>query len=142
MHPLSTLALCAAGALALPLASNLTYVQRLVGFDGGGWVTGLVLHESTGIIYARTDVGGAYRSDDGGLSWIWLQGWLATREASWETQGLAVNQSDPTGLTVLVLIGNQENSVRGAGLRNSAHDAVQQQKSCAIAACNWRLEER
>ena len=109
-------ALCASPILAL-VPANLTYIQRPVGFDGGGWVTGLVLHNSTGIIYARTDVGGAYRSDDGGHTWVWLQGWLATREASWETQGLAVNQSDPTGQTVLVLIGNQEMSVR-ASFRN------------------------
>ena len=42
----------------LPLR-DLQYAHRPVGFDGGGWVTGLVAHAATGIVYARTDVGSA-----------------------------------------------------------------------------------
>ena len=53
-------------------AAQVNFTYRDVGFDGGGWVTGLETHASTGIVYARTDVGGAYRSDDGGLTWQWL----------------------------------------------------------------------
>jgi hypothetical protein len=59
-------------AAMLASASPFTYTARNVGFDGGGWVTGLEVHASTGIIYARTDVGGAYRSDDGGFTWTEL----------------------------------------------------------------------
>lgn len=52
---------------------------------------------------ARTDVGGAYRSVDGGQSWSWLTGFSLFMP--WSTQGLAVNQSDPTGSTVLLGVG-------------------------------------
>jgi hypothetical protein len=103
----------------LPLR-DLQYAHRPVGFDGGGWVTGLVAHAATGIVYARTDVGGAYRSDDGGRSWQWLSGFAGVREASfWETHGLDVNQSDPSGQTLLVLLGNQEAGSPSTGVWKS-----------------------
>jgi hypothetical protein len=35
--------------------------------DAGGWLTGFASH-SSGRLYARTDVGGVYRSDDQGAS--------------------------------------------------------------------------
>ena len=51
----------------------------------------------------RTDVGGVYRSSDGGETWDWLSGYTAG--LPWSTQGLAVNQSDPSGLTVIIGVG-------------------------------------
>ena len=99
------------GVFASLALRDLSYVQRPVGFDGGGWVTELVAHESTGIIYARTDVGGAYRSDDGGVHWSWLSGGMEISEpVFWETHGIAVNRSDPSANTVFVLLGNLEHS--------------------------------
>jgi hypothetical protein len=86
------------------LLRDVPYEHRVVGFDGGGWVTGLELHAATGIVYARTDVGGAYRSDDGGGNWTWLTGNIYAGEV-WSTHGVASNQSDPTGMTVLLGIG-------------------------------------
>ena len=108
----------AAAAAPLPLR-ELAFSQRGVGFDGGGWVTGLVPHAASGVVYARTDVGGAYRSDDGGRSWQWLSGFVELPEPSfWEVQGLDVNQSDATGQTLLALLGNQEAS-RSTGVWKS-----------------------
>lgn len=45
--------------------------------DGGGWFTGFALHPG-GRVYGRTDVGGAYRSDDGAASWHFLSGGFTT----------------------------------------------------------------
>ena len=97
------LLLASASARAAP---PLSFEYHDVGFDSGGWVTGLYLHRRTGIVYQRTDVGGAYRSDDGGASWEWLSGNFASADYAWATQGLAVNQSDPSGLTLLTSVGN------------------------------------
>ena len=82
-------------AILLPSASAATpgFAYRDVGFDSGGWVTGLYAHAATGIVYQRTDVGGAYRSDDGGATWAWLSGnfasadyaWTANEQADWNT---------------------------------------------------------
>jgi hypothetical protein len=104
-------ALCSLGAAAAAAAAAVpapppSFSYRDVGFDSGGWVTGLYVHNSTGIVYQRTDVGGAYRSDDGGLSWTWLSGNFESADYAWETQGLAVNQSDASGQTVLTSVGS------------------------------------
>jgi len=103
MLPLSWLT---ALAVLAPSVAEVQFSYRDVGFDSGGWVTGIYPHTSTGIIYQRTDVGGAYRSDDGGLTWAWLSGNFASADYAWATQGLAVNQSDPTGQTVLTSVGS------------------------------------
>ena len=117
----AALSRAAAAPAPPPLAlRDLPYAHRPVGLDGGGWVTALETHAATGIVYARTDVGGLYRSDDGGLQWEWLSGYAEVREpAFWETQGLAVNQSDPTGSTLLVLLGNQEAGSPSTGVWKS-----------------------
>lgn len=98
--------LLATTAALVSSSSGPSFSYRDVGFDSGGWVTGLYVHDETGLVYQRTDVGGAYRSDDGGRSWEWLSGNFESADYAWSTQGLAVNQSDPTGLTVLTSIGN------------------------------------
>jgi len=44
-----------------------------IDMEGGGWLTGIIQHPA-GRLYARTDVGGIYRSDDRGESWNFLSG--------------------------------------------------------------------
>ena len=47
------------------------YRWRNVSIVGGGFVTGLITHpRRRGLIYARTDVGGAYRRDSPSGEWI------------------------------------------------------------------------
>src|SRR3954452_25303979 len=53
------------------------YVWRNVTIGGGGFVTGLLFHpHEKNLLYARTDVGGAYRSDDAGKHWIPITDWI------------------------------------------------------------------
>lgn len=119
----------------LPAARSFSFEYRPVGFDGGGWVTGLEAHASTGLVYLRTDVGGAYRSDDGGATWIWLSGYFETPEYSWATQGLAVNQSDATGLTVLFSVGSGAVS-QSSGIYKSLDGGVTWVRKLAGVAAN------
>ncbi len=58
-----------------------TYQWDAVKMGGGGFVSGIVASKSErGIIYARTDVGGAYRWDAGRARWISLMDWVSDTE--------------------------------------------------------------
>lgn len=66
-------------------------VFRQTDLDAGGWLTGFASHAG-GRLYARTDVGGVYRSDDRGDSWRFVSGEMTTG-ASHCVQGLAVGET-------------------------------------------------
>jgi len=56
-----------------PSASAQSYSWRTAEIGGGGFVTGTVFHPTEpGLVYARTDVGGAYRLDAATNRWIAL----------------------------------------------------------------------
>lgn len=58
------------------------YEWRSVVINGGGFVTGLAFSPvAAGILYARTDVGGAYRYDPKGRAWIPLTDSLGYQQA-------------------------------------------------------------
>ena len=56
------------GAPINPVTPATTW--KSVNFGGGGYVTGLIFHPtSQNVLYARTDVGGAYRWNEATMSW-------------------------------------------------------------------------
>eukprot|EP00039_Didymoeca_costata_P002490 m.60534 g.60534 ORF g.60534 m.60534 type:complete len:865 (+) comp11330_c0_seq2:42-2636(+) len=93
--------------------------------DAGGWVTGVVKHEATGRIMARTDVGGVYRlnmigTDITKWEWEWMSGSIGL-DGAWDTQSLIADNSDATGNTWFMAVGAPsdnvtKNSYQGAGV--------------------------
>ncbi len=95
------------------------YDWRPMTIGGGGFVTGMVAAEADGeaVVYARTDVGGAYRWDEDAGRWHQLlrTGTLADgelTEADYSVDGIAVAPSDPD--TVLLVAGADDNPREGA----------------------------
>ncbi|MFG2664876.1 RICIN domain-containing protein [Streptomyces sp. NPDC048387] len=70
------------------------YTWRNAQVVGGGYVTGLVFNpREKGLLYARTDMGGAYRWDTGAEQWIPLTDWLG--EKDWNLLGIDALATDP-----------------------------------------------
>ncbi|MEU9982262.1 RICIN domain-containing protein [Streptomyces sp. NPDC050856] len=77
-----------------------SYVWNNAQVVGGGYVTGLVFNpREKGLLYARTDMGGAYRWDAAAEHWIPLTDWVG--EKDWNLLGidsLATDPADPDRL--------------------------------------------
>ena len=70
------------------------YSWRNVVIGGGGFVTGIITHpRQKGLMYARTDVGGAYRWDDSAQRWIPLTDGIGDVDFT-GIESLAVDPSD------------------------------------------------
>jgi len=87
---------CHTATEAQPLPSE-PYAWHNVVIGGGGFVTGIVFHpRREGLIYVRTDVGGAYRWDDTAQRWIPLTDWIGAADVNLTgIESLAVDPSDP-----------------------------------------------
>ena len=94
-----------------PLASE-PYQWRNAVIGGGGFVTGLIAHpHAKDLLYARTDVGGAYRWDESAGRWIPITD--------------SFGQSDFTGIESLALDPNDTNCVYlAAGIYESSRSAI------------------
>ncbi|TDC36204.1 RICIN domain-containing protein [Micromonospora sp. KC213] len=82
---------------------------------GGGYVTGLVFNpREKGLLYARTDMGGAYRWDTGAEQWIPLTDWVG--EKDWNLLGIDSLATDPVDPNRLYLgAGTYTNEWAGNG---------------------------
>ncbi|WP_075736615.1 RICIN domain-containing protein [Streptomyces acidiscabies] len=91
------------------------YVWKNAQVVGGGYVTGLVFNQrQKGLLYARTDMGGAYRWDAGAEQWIPLTDWLG--EKDWNLLGIDSLATDPVDPNRLYLgTGTYTNGWAGNG---------------------------
>jgi hypothetical protein len=100
-----------------------TYTWRNVAIGGGGgFVPGIVFNTTEqNLIYARTDIGGAYRWDQSAGRWVPLLDWIGFDD--WNLTGvdsLATDSVDPNRLYILAgTYTNEFTSQNGAILRST-----------------------
>jgi photosystem II stability/assembly factor-like uncharacterized protein len=94
-----TMAIAIAGAAACAEP----YTWGNVRLEGGGFVDGIVPSRTQpGLVYARTDVGGAYRWDSTGGRWIPLMDWLSEAYGPlYGTEAIALDPHDSKRLYIL-----------------------------------------
>src|SRR5499427_2312193 len=106
----------------LAYAQSPAYVWRNVAINGGGFVPGIVFNPTErNLVYARTDIGGAYRWDANANRWIPLLDWVSPE--NWNLTGvdsLATDPVDPNRLYILAgTYTNEWTSMNGAILRST-----------------------
>jgi xyloglucan-specific exo-beta-1,4-glucanase len=87
--------------LAIPLCAQVgPYTWKNVQIVGGGFVPGVVYNQSeSGLVYARTDIGGAYRLNTSTNKWVPLTDWLGWDDWGWTgIVSLATDAVDPNRL--------------------------------------------
>lgn len=78
------------------------YVWKNAPIGGGGFVTGIVTHKTSGDMYCRTDVGGAYRWDVENNKWVQLLDWIDESENGFiGVESLALDPQDPNIIYML-----------------------------------------
>jgi photosystem II stability/assembly factor-like uncharacterized protein len=105
-----------------PPTAAQSYTWRNVEIVGGGYVPGIIFNTSEpDLIYARTDIGGAYRWNPNTRRWIPLLDWIGFDD--WNLTGvdsLATDPVDPNRLYVLAgTYTNAWTSQNGAILRST-----------------------
>ncbi|HLL64176.1 MAG TPA: RICIN domain-containing protein [Micromonosporaceae bacterium] len=77
-----------------PPAANGPYRWRNVEMIGGGFVTGIIYNQKhRDVLYARTDMGGAYRWNPATSRWIPITDWVSA--ADWTLLGIESMATDP-----------------------------------------------
>ncbi|WOI62036.1 RICIN domain-containing protein [Streptomyces fradiae] len=102
-------------AAGTPATGTGPYTWKNAQVVGGGYVTGLVFNpREKGLLYARTDMGGAYRWDAAAEQWIPLTDWLGERD--WNLLGIDALATDPVDPARLYLAtGTYTNDWAGNG---------------------------
>ena len=88
----------AAGALpSVAHAASHEYTWRNVEIVGGGFVPGIIFNQrEPNLVYARTDIGGAYRLDARSRRWVPLLDWVDWDHWGWTgVVSLATDAVDP-----------------------------------------------
>ena len=97
------------------------YSWKNVQIVGGGFVDGIVFHPTaSGIRYARTDIGGAYRWDDATHRWQPILDWLSYKDRNlMGVESIAVDPSDPNRVYLACGTYTNAETPNGAILRSS-----------------------
>ena len=101
------------------------YCWQSAVIGGGGFVSGVVMSErQPNLIYARTDVGGAYRWDEAGQRWLPLSDWVSEDEVGLlGVESLAIDPNEPNRLYLLAGI-NYFNGGKTAVLSSDDYGAT------------------
>lgn len=102
-------------------ADGTPYAWKNVPILGGGFVTGVIFSRlEQDLIYARTDIGGAYRWNRADRTWIPLMDGFGRDDANYMgVESLAIHPTDPNKVYVAAGTYTQEWSPHGAMLRSS-----------------------
>jgi photosystem II stability/assembly factor-like uncharacterized protein len=120
----AALVLLTQSARSASVVGSQPYVWRNVTIGGGGFVTGIIFHPTEkNLVYARTDVGGAYRSDDSGKHWIPITDWIAGIDYT----GIESFAVDPADANRIYLAAGIYSNMRAAILRSADRGRTWQQ---------------
>lgn len=91
---------------------------------GGGFVTGIVYSEAEkGLVYARTDIGGAYRFDPANKSWIPLMDHIGPEDDGGNYLGIETLAADPVDANrVYMAVGTYTQDWAGTGAMMRSND--------------------
>jgi hypothetical protein len=94
---LSAVAAARSGGPPAPGPLGQTYLWRNVEIVGGGFVTGVLYHPAQpDLVYARTDIGGAYRLDPANRRWVPIEDRFGVADyMRYGVESFAVDPADP-----------------------------------------------
>ncbi|NRF71675.1 exo-alpha-sialidase [Aquincola sp. S2] len=112
-------------ALEPKVPTAASYQWHSVPFGAGGFVTGFLFHpRERGLLYLRTDIGGAYRFNDAAQAWVPLLDHLSKADADlMGVLSLAVDVNDPDRLYAACGLYLDERVRRGALLSSTDRGA-------------------
>jgi hypothetical protein len=102
-----------------PPAATGPYLWKNVNITAGGFVSGIVFSPAQrDVVYARTDIGGAYRFNPAAGRWVPLLDWVTRANANWTgVESIAVDPTDAN--KVYVAGGTYVTSGNGVIMRSS-----------------------
>ena len=100
--------------------ASIPYIWKNAEIVGGGFVTGIITHpRAKGVMYARTDIGGAYRWNPGTNRWIPIEDFITRTDWNlYGTESIAIDPNDPKRVYIAAGTYTNEWGQNGAILRS------------------------